>query len=99
MSQPSSPRAALHTPLCDLLGIWYPIIQAPMAGGWTTPELVAAVCNAGGLGVLAGARISPDKLREDVRAIKAKTDILSGSTSYWRHRNRATRTSPPSSAS
>jgi len=74
VSQPSSPRAALHTPLCDLLGIWYPIIQAPMAGGWTTPELVAAVSNAGGLGVLAGARISPDKLREDVRAIKAKTD-------------------------
>ena len=42
----------LHTRLCDLLGIRYPIIQAPM--GWTTgPQLVAAVSNAGGLGVLA----------------------------------------------
>ena len=35
MSPTSSP---LHTPLCDLLGIRYPIIQAPMAGGWTTPS-------------------------------------------------------------
>ena len=74
MSQPSSARAALRTPLCDLLDIRYPIIQAPMAGGWTTPELVAAVCNAGGLGVLAGARISPDKLRDDIRAVKTRTD-------------------------
>jgi nitronate monooxygenase len=69
-----SPYAGLGTPLCDLLGISYPIIQAPMAGGWTTPELVAAVSNAGGLGVLAGARISPEQLREDIRAVKARTD-------------------------
>ncbi|MFL6031265.1 MAG: nitronate monooxygenase, partial [Rubrobacteraceae bacterium] len=41
--------------MCDLLGVRYPLIQAPMAGGWTTPELVAAVSNAGGFGSLAGA--------------------------------------------
>lgn len=42
----------LHTRLCDMLGIRYPIIQGPM--GWVAgPELVAAVSNAGGLGVLA----------------------------------------------
>jgi nitronate monooxygenase len=35
-----------------------------MAGGWTTPELVAAVSNAGGLGMLAGARVTADQLRE-----------------------------------
>ena len=41
----------LHTRLCDILGIEYPIIQAPMA--WIAgPELVAAASNAGGLGVL-----------------------------------------------
>ena len=57
-------RAALSTPLCDLLGVRYPIIQAPMAGGWTTPELVSAVSNAGGFGVLAGAGVSPERLRE-----------------------------------
>ena len=71
MSPTSSP---LHTPLCDLLGIRYPIIQAPMAGGWTTPELVSEVSNAGGLGMLAGARVSPDQLREDIRAVKSRTD-------------------------
>jgi hypothetical protein len=47
----------LRTPLCHLLGIQYPILQAPMAGGWTTPALVSEVSNAGGLGMLAGARV------------------------------------------
>ena len=45
-----------------------------MAGGWTTPELVSAVSHAGGFGVLAGARISPERLQEDIRAVKAQTD-------------------------
>jgi enoyl-[acyl-carrier protein] reductase II len=46
----------LHTPICDLLGIEFPIIQAGM-GPFTSAELVAAVSNAGGLGSLgAGAR-------------------------------------------
>jgi len=64
----------LSTPLCGLLGIPYPVIQAPMAGGWTTPELVCTVCEAGGFGVLAGARISPEKLREDIRTVRARTE-------------------------
>ena len=36
-----------NTPLTERLRIRYPIIQAPMAGGPSTPELVAAVSNAG----------------------------------------------------
>lgn len=64
----------LRTPLCDLLGIRYPLVQAPMSGGWTTPELVSTVCEAGGFGVLAGARVTPERLREDIRAVKAHTD-------------------------
>lgn len=40
------------------MGIAHPVIQAPMAGGWTTPALVAAVANAGGLGNLALYRAS-----------------------------------------
>ena len=44
-------RAHLHTPLCDLLGIRVPILLAGMANGPGTPELVAAVTGAGGLGV------------------------------------------------
>jgi nitronate monooxygenase len=45
-----------------------------MAGGWTTPELVSEVSNAGGLGMLAGARVSPERLREDIRAVRSRTD-------------------------
>ena len=41
------------TTLSHRLGITYPLIQAPMAGGFTSPELVAAVANAGGLGSFA----------------------------------------------
>jgi len=44
-----------------------------MAGGWTTPDLVAAVSNAGGLGMLAGGRVTPDQLRELIRATRRLT--------------------------
>lgn len=44
-----------------------------MAGGWTTPELVAAVSEAGGLGMLAGGRVTADRLRELIRATRALT--------------------------
>ena len=47
--------------LIEQLGIEHPIIQAPMAGGPSTPELVAAVSNAGALGSLgAGGRLFLD---------------------------------------
>ncbi len=58
----------MPTPLARRLGLSLPIVQAPMAGGWTTPELVAAVSDAGGLGMLAGARVTADQLRELIRA-------------------------------
>ena len=41
----------MHTALCDVLNITHPVVQAGM-GGSTNPELVAAVSNAGGLGIL-----------------------------------------------
>ncbi len=44
-----------------------------MAGGWTTPELVSAVCEAGGLGVLAAARLTPPQLREQIGEIRRRT--------------------------
>ncbi|MFB6650172.1 nitronate monooxygenase, partial [Bacillus toyonensis] len=43
----------------DTLQIKYPIIQAGMAGAITTPELVAAVSNSGGLGTLGAGYMSP----------------------------------------
>jgi nitronate monooxygenase len=45
-----------------------------MAGGWTTPELVAAVSNAGGFGCLAGTGVPPERLRREIRAVKERTD-------------------------
>jgi nitronate monooxygenase len=64
----------LYTPLCDLLRIRYPIIQAGMAGGFTTPELVAAVSNGGALGVLGASRLTPEQTRNQIRRIKALTN-------------------------
>lgn len=58
----------------DLLGIRYPIIQAPMAGGITTPALIAAVSNAGGLGSLGAGYMPPDELRQAIIEIRALTD-------------------------
>lgn len=48
--------------LVDLLGIELPIVQAPMAGGPDTPALAAAVSDAGGLGSLGCAYLSPAKI-------------------------------------
>ncbi|MBI2165163.1 MAG: nitronate monooxygenase [Chloroflexi bacterium] len=75
----------LHTRVCDILGIEYPIIQSPM-NYITTPQLVAAVSNAGGLGICAynpGKQLGvneaqPEKLAEqvlqEVREIKRLTN-------------------------
>jgi NAD(P)H-dependent flavin oxidoreductase YrpB (nitropropane dioxygenase family) len=41
MNTNPSPYAELGTPLCDLLSIRYPVVQVPMAGGWTKPDLSA----------------------------------------------------------
>jgi nitronate monooxygenase len=67
----------LRTPLCDLLGIDHPIIQAGMAGA-SGPALVAAVSNAGGLGILGGAHMAPADLRAAIRDVRARTDRAFG---------------------
>jgi NAD(P)H-dependent flavin oxidoreductase YrpB (nitropropane dioxygenase family) len=65
--------SGLHTPLCDLLGCRYPIVQTGM--GWVaTPELVAAVCNAGAFGFLAAATIKPEDVSREIEKIQALTD-------------------------
>lgn len=63
----------LHTPLCDLLEIQHPIMQAGM-GGVAYADLVAAVCEAGGYGVLGMAGRSPDFIREEMRKVRKLTD-------------------------
>ncbi|MCM2320959.1 MAG: nitronate monooxygenase [Pseudomonas sp.] len=66
--------SAPNTPFATLTGVRHPLIQAPMAGGATTPELVAAVCNAGALGSFAAATLSPAAMREGVARVRALTD-------------------------
>ncbi|HKQ77125.1 MAG TPA: nitronate monooxygenase [Blastocatellia bacterium] len=68
-----SAKPVFHTSLCDLLGIEYPIIQAGMSGV-AGPELVAAVSEAGGLGVMTGALTPPAELREKIQQIRKLTD-------------------------
>lgn len=50
-----------------------PVIQGPMAGGACTPELVAAVSNAGGLGAFPGSLLAPHVIAEQVERIRALT--------------------------
>lgn len=50
-----------------------PIVQAPMAGGPSTPALAAAVCEAGGLGFLAAGYKSPDAIVADIDETRSLT--------------------------
>jgi nitronate monooxygenase len=59
--------------ICKMLNIKYPIIQAGMAGGPTTPELVAAVSNAGALGTLGAGYMSPKDIRNVLSQITKLT--------------------------
>ena len=67
----------LRTKLCEVLEIEYPICLAGMGGlqgKFTPPELVAAVSNAGGLGVIGAAGVPVPILRERIRKTKELTD-------------------------
>lgn len=64
---------ARNLAICDLLGIRYPVIQGGMA--WLgTAELVAAVSNAGGLGVIGSGDAPTEWLKEQIREARARTD-------------------------
>ncbi len=73
-------RPVLRTELCDILGIEYPILSAgmgPSLVGEKTGapvELVVAVSEAGGLGVLGAAGHTVEEMREDIRKIRKLTD-------------------------
>ena len=67
----------LHTPVCDLLGIRYPILLAGMGGlggRLTPPELVAQVSEAGGLGVTGLTDVAPDDIAKRIARIRELTD-------------------------
>ena len=64
----------LSTPLCALLGIDHPVLNAPMSGT-ATADLAAAVSLAGGFGMLGGTNpAGPDWLRAQIRVMRARTD-------------------------
>ena len=59
--------------ICNLIGIKYPIFQGGMA--WVSESnLAAAVSNAGGLGIIAGANAPASHIREEIRKTKKLTD-------------------------
>jgi len=64
----------LTTELTRKLEIAHPIFQAPLAGGGDTPELVAAVSNAGGLGFIGAAYLAPSQIIESARIVRSKTE-------------------------
>ena len=63
----------LRTAICDLFNIKYPIIQGGMAHV-ATAELVAAVSNAGGLGIIGAGASEPDWVREQIHKTREMTD-------------------------
>lgn len=62
-----------QTPFMRRFDLAQPVVQAPLAGGGDTPALVAAVCNAGGLGFIGAAYLSPAQIGETARAVRAAT--------------------------
>jgi NAD(P)H-dependent flavin oxidoreductase YrpB (nitropropane dioxygenase family) len=64
----------MKTALCHLLGIEHPIIAAPMGPDLTGPDLVAAVSNAGGLGILQSQLSPPPLFRQEIRRVRGLTD-------------------------
>src|SRR5262249_38746062 len=75
MEGPTSRRVTmLHTRLCDLLGIAFPILSAPMGPDVSGPAVVAAVSNAGSLGPMEAECHPPPLLRQAIRRVRQLTD-------------------------
>ncbi|MFE9447659.1 NAD(P)H-dependent flavin oxidoreductase [Streptomyces sp. NPDC006739] len=67
----------MESALTRLVGVRHPIVQTGM--GWVAgPRLVSAAANAGALGILASATMTPDRLRAAVREVAARTDAPFG---------------------
>ncbi|MBX7548847.1 nitronate monooxygenase [Streptomyces sp. NPDC004232] len=67
----------METALTRLVGIRHPIVQTGM--GWVAgPRLVSAAANAGALGILASATMTPGQLRDAIREVRSRTDAPFG---------------------
>jgi NAD(P)H-dependent flavin oxidoreductase YrpB (nitropropane dioxygenase family) len=67
-------EVVMKTNLCHMLGVEHPIFAAPMGPDLTGPDLVAAVSNAGGLGILQAQLCPPSFFRQEIRRVRALTD-------------------------
>ena len=66
-------KSALHTRICEMFGVEYPIIQTGM--GWVSgAKLTSATSQAGGLGILAAATMTLPELEETIAKVKSRTD-------------------------
>jgi NAD(P)H-dependent flavin oxidoreductase YrpB (nitropropane dioxygenase family) len=64
-----------NTRVTELFGIEYPIIQGALGGGLSRAELVSAVSNAGGLGMITSLNYTTsDELRQEIKKTKGMTD-------------------------
>ena len=63
----------MRTALCDLLGIEHPVIQASL-GPWSSVALAAAVSEAGGIGSLGTALMSPTRVLDQIRSMRELTE-------------------------
>jgi nitronate monooxygenase len=63
----------IQTAITRHFGLRHPIIQAPLAGGGDTPALVAAVGEAGALGFIGAAYLTPAQIAESSRAVRERT--------------------------
>jgi nitronate monooxygenase len=62
-----------QTRITELFGIKYPILLGPMGGGFSTPELLAAVSNAGGLGSYGAYTLTPEEILDVDKSIRSLT--------------------------
>src|SRR5688572_32421010 len=67
-------KVKLSTPLAAKLGLSCPVIQAPMAGGPSSQELVAACSAAGALGSFGCAYTQPEDMKKQAAFVRSKTD-------------------------
>ncbi|WP_293305091.1 NAD(P)H-dependent flavin oxidoreductase [Pedobacter sp. UBA5917] len=63
-----------RTRITELLKIEYPILLGPMGGGFSTPDLLAAVSNAGGLGSIGAYTLTPEEIIATDKIVRSKTD-------------------------
>jgi NAD(P)H-dependent flavin oxidoreductase YrpB (nitropropane dioxygenase family) len=64
----------IRTKFCELLGVEYPVALGGMGGGFTQPDMVAAVSDAGGFGALSCNRMSPEQIHDAAATVRSHTD-------------------------